>query len=378
MLVRRRVSGNCGVGASHRQGAPLLLFDACRGRPRVITTDIAGHCLRKHWGLEGTLTRLDGEQDANFQVNCSDGRTFVLKIMHEGCDPQDLDFRICALHCLESADARWPAVVPANSGDKVVTVEAGGTRRLAWLLTWCTGRLLATVAPHTEALAESFGALLADTTNRLEGFQHPHMRQGHRWELTRALDNAPWISDIEGECRQLASEALQDFGNLLAPKLEDLPWSVVHNDANDYNVLVNGGRVTGLIDFGDLAWQPVICDVAIALAYYLLDKEQPLEACAAFLRGYHAVRKLSEAELALLFGLIKTRLAVSLAISSHRQAENPDDPYIVVSQAPARRALQALAGIPEAVAEATFRQACGLTPHRAHSISARRMPQSGQ
>ena len=325
----------------------------------MITTDIAAQCLRAHWGLEATLERLDGERDANFRVSCADGSAFVLKIMHQGCDPEDLDFRICALHYLANAGASCPTVVPAVSGDRIVALHIAGSTRLAWLLTWCPGRLLATVAPHTEALAESFGALLADTTNRLEGFRHPRMQQGHRWELTRAFDNAPWVADIEGECRQLARQALDEFRTTLAPRLDALAWAVVHNDANDYNVLVTDNRVTGLIDFGDLSWQPVICDVAIALAYFLLDKDRPLAACAEFLRGYHAERALREDELALLFGLIKTRLAVSLAISSHRQKQNPDDRYIVISQAPVRRALLALADIPAGSAEATFRLACG-------------------
>ena len=99
----------------------------------MIPTDIAESCLRDHWELEGSLARLDGEQDANFRVTCTDGREFVLKVMHEGCDPDDLDFLVSALRHLEAANSRVPAVIPARDGTLIQTFEASGTTRLAWL-----------------------------------------------------------------------------------------------------------------------------------------------------------------------------------------------------------------------------------------------------
>ena len=49
-----------------------------------------------------------------------------------------------------------------------------------------------------------------------------------------------------------------------------LPHSVIHNDANDYNVLIEDGRMSGLLDFGDLVHSATVCDLAIALAYTML------------------------------------------------------------------------------------------------------------
>ena len=118
----------------------------------------------------------------------------------------------------------------------------------------------------------------------------------------------------------------------------------------------SGAVVDGLFDFGDIARQPIICDVAIALAYLILGKDDPLAVCTTFLKSYMAQRPLRAEELAVLFDLIQTRLAVSIAISSHRALTEKDDPYIIVSQKPAIRALKQLAGLSSDEVERCIRQ----------------------
>ena len=330
-----------------------------RNLPRVPSTDIAQACLARYWGLHGDLSRLDGERDANFRVSASDGKNYVLKIMHSGCLADSVDFQAAALAYLRPLGLNLPRVISNLEGKTLTRVSIDGETRLAWLLSWCPGNLLAGHTPLSRELIESFGRLLARVTNGLAGFEHPAMGRGHRWELSRATEIAPLLSHIEGEAAALAAAAIATFDRDVAPCLEHLPWSVVHNDANDYNVLVEGDLVTGLIDFGDMSWQPVICDVAIALAYLLLDREQPLAVCADFISAYSAEHPLQEQELDILFELIQARLAVSLAISSHRQKLEPDDPYIIVSQAPARRALLALSAYSGDEARTVFRRAAG-------------------
>ena len=61
--------------------------------------------------------------------------------------------------------------------------------------------------------------------------------------------------------------------------------SVVHGEANDHNVLVRAGRVVGLLDFGDMVYSAVVCDLAIALAYALLDQPDPVAAAAPIIRA---------------------------------------------------------------------------------------------
>jgi len=329
----------------------------------VINIDSALSLLRKHYGLGASLTPLDGDEDSNFLVETDNGGKTIFKIMHSGCDEGAVALPCAALQHLAAVAVTVPRVIPSLAGNAYESDCIEGEQRFIWLLSWCPGTLLVDFSPHSESVYRSFGSALAAIDNALQGFRHPAMHRHSRWQLTCALDSAHKVSDIKGETRNIARQILERFETIVRDKLPGLPHSVIHNDANDYNVLVNTSGaeaiVDGLFDFGDIAWQPVICEVAIALAYLIHGKEQPMQVCASFLRGYNAVHPLSEAELGVLFDLICTRLAVGVAISSHRQKLEPDNQYIINSQVSAKRAMQALANIDPEFAEKLFKQACG-------------------
>ena len=78
----------------------------------------------------------------------------------------------------------------------------------------------------------------------------------------------------------------------MAPRFPELRTSVIHNDANDNNILVqeSGSQVKSIIDFGDMVHTYTICELAIAIAYMILDKEDLLHvARQRWRRGITAV-----------------------------------------------------------------------------------------
>ena len=116
--------------------------------------------------------------------------------------------------------------------------------------------------------------------------------------------------------------------------------------------------MVGIIDFGDMVFSWTVADPAVAIAYGVLDAENPLAAAAAIVRGYHAEHPLRDDELAAVFPLACLRLCMSACIAARQQQQRPDDEYLAVSQEPIRRTLPALAAIPLHVAERTLRAAC--------------------
>ena len=333
----------------------------------MITTETAQALLLEFYGHSGKLTPLDGDEDHNFRVECTDGKKYTLKIMHRGCEEDAVALPCAALQHLGNLTANIPRVIPSLAGkpfESVCLREDEDDHRLIWLLSWCSGTLLVDFSPHTESLYRSFGRTLAVVDIALRGFKHPAMHIQSCWQLTNAMDSASKVNDIAGETRELARDIFARFETSVLDKLSCLPESVIHNDANDFNVLVNSvdgqAVVDGLFDFGDLSWQPVICEVAIALAYLIHRKDDPLAVCACFLEAYCEVYPLSEPELNVLFDLICTRLAVTVAISSHRQKREPDNKYIVYSQRPSKNAIRALTQIGPERAKKTFMETCGL------------------
>jgi len=332
----------------------------------VTTAETARSILSEYYGLSAILTALDGDEDSNFLAEADSGEKYIFKIMHFGCREGAVALPCAALQHLEGlVAAEIPRVVPTLTGKFFESVPVQGVQRFIWLLSWCNGTLLADYSPHSESIYRSFGKLLAEIDLGLGDFRHPAMHTESCWQLTSAMDSAFKVDDIEGQTREIARRIFARFDAEVHRQLTDLPHGVIHNDANDYNVLVNisAGRavVDSLFDFGDVAWQPVICDVAIALAYLILDEEKPLQVCASFLAAYSAIRPLSEPELDVLLDLISTRLAVSVAISSHRHKLEPDNQYIVNSQMSVKRAMTVLDKISPASAADLFRHACGLS-----------------
>src|SRR6185295_9073524 len=91
--------------------------------------------------------------------------------------------------------------------------------------------------------------------------------------------------------RALVQRLFRPYQEEVAPRWAKLPAQIIHNDANDYNVLVAGrpdepDRAVGLIDFGDLVFTARVAEVAIAAAYAMLPAADPLAAAAAVVAGY--------------------------------------------------------------------------------------------
>ena len=104
-----------------------------------------------------------------------------------------------------------------------------------------------------------------------------------------------------------------------------LPAQLIHNDANDGNVLVAASaespfelRVSSIVDFGDMVHAPRICDLAVACTYASLGKPDWLGAAAYVVAGYQAVAPLDERELELLFDLIRARLCLSVCLCAYQ------------------------------------------------------------
>jgi Ser/Thr protein kinase RdoA (MazF antagonist) len=71
------------------------------------------------------------------------------------------------------------------------------------------------------------------------------------------------------------------------PIADTLRKSIIHNDGNDHNIIVDDNTVMGIIDFGDAVKTCTINEIAIACAYAMLDKTDPIAMGCEILRGYN-------------------------------------------------------------------------------------------
>lgn len=339
--------------------------------PQPVSPDEAVQLARGLYGLEVGASSLPGEYDSNFHLITADGHAFVLKVMHSSRDRAFIDMQCEALtHLARRAPGlALPRVQLTRLGETFAKAcLRNGDERFVWLLSFLPGRVLAEVRPHTPELLRSLGRLLGQIDYALQDFSHPAATRTLKWDLAHAEWIREYIPRIEGPSRRtMVEQVLERYESQVVAQLPKLRKSAIYGDANDYNVLVNGPsapsrEVVSVIDFGDMHHGLVIAEPAVAAAYALLGKSEPLAAAASVVEGFHNAFPLDETELLVLFPLICTRLAVSVVNSAQRKTLVPDDPYVIVSEAPAWEALAHLAKIHPRFAHYTFRKACGLPP----------------
>ena len=351
--------------------------------PQPVSPDEAVQLARGLYGLEVGASSLPGEYDSNFHLITRDGRAFVLKVMHSSRDRAFIDMQCEALtHLAHRLPAlALPRVQLTSLGETFVRAcLRNGEERFVCLLSFLPGSVLAEVRPHTPELLYSLGGLLGQIDHALQDFSHPAAARPLKWDLAQAEWIREYISLVEDSShRAMVEQVLEQYVSQVVPQLPKLRKSTIYGDANDYNVLVNNPsapsrEVVSVIDFGDMHHGLVIAEPAVAAAYALLGKSEPLAAATSLVEGFHDVFPLGETELSVLFPLIRMRLAVSVVNSAQRKTLVPDDPYVIVSEAPAWEALARLAKIHPRFAHYVLRKACGLPlapkgQHRRQSLA---------
>jgi 4-aminobutyrate aminotransferase-like enzyme/Ser/Thr protein kinase RdoA (MazF antagonist) len=354
---------------------------------QVTTEADAVRLAQELYGLEVIAKALPGEYDDNFHLKSkttpaefapdaaglrlSDSAAFVLKVMHPAREESLIDLQCRVLQHLaqRAPQLRLPRVCPTRNNDAFTKVAAAdGSSRIVWLLTYVPGTMLAEARPHSAELLSSLGVLLGEIDRALADFSHPAAQRELKWDFARA----GWIREHlqlikNPERRALVEKFLALYDAAVVPAMGRLRRSVVYGDANDYNVLVDEAspeprRVVSVIDFGDMHESFTASEVAIAAAYAILGKKNPLRAAAAVVAGYHKTFPLTEIEIAVLYTFIGTRLAVSVINSALRATLKPDDSYVTITEGPAWEALARLAQVHPRFAHYTFREVCGLPP----------------
>ena len=338
---------------------------------------------RDFFGFDASARQLPSERDQNFHLTCRTGEQYVLKVANATESVEVLEFQNqVMMHIARNKDRLEPGIVAAPeictsiNGEQIMSMEGlEGATHFVRLLTYLPGKPLARVRPHDAHLLTDLGRFFGGLDRILADFDHPAAHRDFHWDLKNAgrvvNRTIGFIDDpVKGD---LIKRFLERFQTQIEPQLQRLPTSVIHNDANDYNVLVEPhgkwrNRVSGVIDFGDMVFTYTVCEVAIACAYAMLNKTDSLAAAAHIVAGYHQNRPLTELELEVLFDLICMRLCMSVCHAANQTRFEPDNEYLRISEKPVWALLKKLQNVHPHLARYVLRHACGLTA----------VPQSGK
>ncbi|NER18021.1 aminotransferase class III-fold pyridoxal phosphate-dependent enzyme [Spongiivirga citrea] len=316
--------------------------------------------LYRYYGIgEAKLKRLEGYGSINYKVD-SGSDTYVLKQYPKTDENVNLIHSESAvLRVLENLHPfEFPKTIKSTAGELVV-IDA---KHIYRLLTFIKGAFLADVK-HTDRLLESFGAFLGIMNKELLGLKDSDIAaKVTEWDLRHFYLNKRLIPHIENaQDRTLVEYFFMQHELHVSPIIHSLRKSIIHSDANNWNVLTKKGKVSGIIDFGDMCYSPIINDLAIAITYGLLDKKNPLKSAIPIIRGFHQQFALLEEELNVLYYLVAARLCTSLCNSAFHKKGNPNSDYITITEKPAWQLLHQWIAINPLKAKDTFRKAAGFS-----------------
>jgi Ser/Thr protein kinase RdoA (MazF antagonist) len=321
---------------------------------------------QEHFGVAvADVGSLPSYDDQNFRITAAGGAgCYVLKIAAAEaecrgyCDAEAtkgmMEMENEAIRLMAGAGVSVPALATAGGSDIVVLEQLGAKATgpgtcFVRLISFLPGVIYAELKEHPPCLLRRIGVCLGLMDRALAGFEHRCAERDLTWDLANAPRCREHLSCVpEPERRALADRVLGRFEERVTPRLMSLPRQAVHGDVNDYNILVDtaalaepsegeqvGPEGVGVIDFGDMVLTARVCNLAVALAYVCMGKDEPLAIAAVVISAYQGVNALTEEEISLIWPMVGARNCQSALNAAHSSSLEPDNEYLLVSAAPA-------------------------------------------
>ncbi|MEM1257435.1 MAG: aminotransferase class III-fold pyridoxal phosphate-dependent enzyme [Bacteroidota bacterium] len=307
-----------------------------------------------------SVNALEGYANANYLISSAEGK-YILKTysdlkLQESVEAENE----MLLHLRAKGVVQVPEPLPFTEGvfSKVVLLE--GHTKLCRLLTFVKGTFLGNVQLN-DYLVSSLGNYIANLNVALRDFDHVAYRaKKSNWDLQYVLQNKRYIQYIPtAEKRNLVLYFFQQYGQHIIPELPELRMACIHGDFNEWNILLDDNRVSGVIDFGDAAKTHLINELAIAATYVCYRSKHPLKFSEALLKSYHNVLPIEEKEVSILYWLVAMRLCTSVCNSAYAKVIDSENEYASVSEEKAWTLLEKWLRLGPKRVENHFRKALG-------------------
>ncbi|MCG7596772.1 phosphotransferase [Mycobacterium sp. PSTR-4-N] len=285
--------------------------------------------LQRQYQLAGELIRIPTEKDDTFRLDADVGR-FLVKIAPATETAQIVNLQSAVMLHLEKSrpPIRAQRLIRGVHGQvESSVIDPGGRTRIMRVMSYLDGALLSSVTPSTTQF-QQVGATLARLDTGLINFRHPGESRSLIWDLKNFMHMRPLLELVnDRDDVTMASWIFDQFDALVAPRLGTLATQMIHGDFSPFNVVVDPTAdefVVGVIDFGDVVRSPVVFELAVAVANHIgIDDRRPWDSALEIVRGYRAVRPMSERDVALLAIAGPARLLLRALIFGWRAAVDP-------------------------------------------------------
>ncbi len=283
---------------------------------------------------------LGSERDQTFLLlDAADVPLAVMKLSNAAEDPATLDMEALAVVHAAGVDPGLPLAKPWRSpaaADDATGPEAfratfqhaDGAHHVR-LYDVLPGRHRIDPRGLPDAALIGWGETTARLSRALRGFFHPAAQRTMLWDVQHASRTRDLVHAIRDQQRRaLVERVLDRYDAVVAPAWPSLRAQVVHGDLTSDNALTDdAGRITGIVDFGDMSHSALIVDLASALDSLLNDRgpDELFRAARLVIDGHQRITPLEPLELRLLGEILATRAAVTITISSWRSDRGLED-----------------------------------------------------
>ena len=300
------------------------------------------------------IKKLNGYVSTNFEI-VSFGKKFILKVYDNKKVIAGLVKAENEILEIFTGNHKFPQIIKNYKNQKLTFFH----KKIYRLLSFVEGNFLAE-SEHTAQLFERFGSFLAEMDLQMSSkYNSVIATRKFEWDLQYFQEFVPqkikYISNPSDK-KIIEFFILQHQINVV-PKIPELRKQIIHNDANDWNVLTGNQQITGIIDFGDVCHSQLINELVIGITYAILNKKEPVKSAAAIVGGYNKIIQLTPTETDSIYWLIAARLCTSVCNSAHEKKLQPYNEYLLISEKPAWNLLKKWITINPVLVQNEFRKA---------------------
>lgn len=273
--------------------------------------------------------KLEGYGSQNYKVTLDNASTYLVKIYPAAEKEQAKEEERIIAWLQPHLNIQLPV-----SADFAINAPADVYIRISPFI---NGRTL-TKEQVTDQLLQDIAATAANMLRQLQTIKSPIIKaREHDWNLRDYHLVKPMIRHITDPAKQkIVAHYFALFEQDVLPAFRRLRHSVIYGDFNEANIIIDKGQLEGVIDFGDISYSPVACELAILLTYMMMMfPENCFEKAKIIIQQFQQNFPLTEEEIELLPHLIALRTCVSVCKSANEKAANQHTDYILISEQPA-------------------------------------------
>jgi len=306
------------------------------------------------------IKKLNGYENENYLIETSNSKFIFKKYPYSTELKSIIQGENETLIYLSNKSSQFPNPISTVDGKYLIVQKLNGKKFIFRMLSFLDGDMLGSIV-NTKDAFKSFGTFLAKMNKKLLLYNNNIIKaRVWNWDLQYFKMNEIYIKDIPyKKDRTLVKYFFSLFKENVNPLLPTLRKSIIHSDANEWNVLLTNHKVSSIIDFGDLVYSPLINELAIAMTYASYDKDKPLEWAQIILKSYNKELPILEIEIKILYYLIAARLCVSLCNGAHSKKINPKNKYAFSSEESAWKMLNKWKEFNPLLVEHAFRKTIG-------------------